>query len=196
MNQVASLGLLAAYVAGKGAEYAGHLRAVSAQLDALIPGLERGADELAAPFSSVERMFVIGRGVEFATAREVALKLLESCRLAAEPLTATDLAHGPFAALGATFPVWTIASNDEMLPAVSDVTERIRKTGATLLACGNAADKIEGAKYRVAVPAAPTPLLSPLLSIVPGQLFAWALAKAKGLDPDKPSGLKKVTLAR
>jgi glucosamine--fructose-6-phosphate aminotransferase (isomerizing) len=42
----------------------------------------------------------------------------------------------------------------------------------------------------------PTPLLSPLLSVIPGQLFAWALARAKRLDPDRPSGLSKITFAR
>ena len=57
-------------------------------------------------------MFVIGRGPEFATAREISLKLLETCRVAAEPLTATDLAHGPVAALDGLFPVWAIASDD------------------------------------------------------------------------------------
>ena len=62
-------------------------------------------------------MFVIGRGAEFATAREIALKLLETTRIAAEPLTATDLAHGPVAALDPLFPVWAVASDDETLPA-------------------------------------------------------------------------------
>ena len=64
-------------------------------------------------------MFVIGRGPEFATAREIALKLLETCRVLAEPLTATDLAHGPVAALEALFPVWTIASDDGPCPPCS-----------------------------------------------------------------------------
>ena len=70
---------------------------------------------LALPFAYTGRMFVIGRGIEFATAREIALKLLETCRIAAEPLTATDLAHGPVAALDPLFPVWAIASADGTL---------------------------------------------------------------------------------
>jgi glucosamine--fructose-6-phosphate aminotransferase (isomerizing) len=45
------------------------------------------------------------------------------------------------------------------------------------------------------VPKPPTPLVAPLLSVAPGQLLAWALAQAKGLDPDRPNGLSKVTLA-
>ena len=72
--------------------------------------LERAPASIAVPFASVGRMFVIGRGPEFATAREIALKLLETCQIAAEPLTATDLAHGPVAALDPLFPVWAVAT--------------------------------------------------------------------------------------
>jgi glucosamine--fructose-6-phosphate aminotransferase (isomerizing) len=141
-------------------------------------------------------MFVIGRGLEFATAREVALKLTETCRVAAEPLTATDLAHGPIAALDPLFPVWAIASRDASLPAAVDAATRAREAGATILASGSAASEIDGAAYALPVPDAPNKLLAPLLSVVPGQLFAAALADAKGLDPDRPHGLSKVTLAR
>src|SRR5207247_2350029 len=132
---------------------------------------------------------------EFATAREIALKLLETCRIAAEPLTATDLAHGPVAALDSLFPVWTIASDDEMLPAVQEAAARVRETGATLVASGTAAESLEGADYVLPVPKPPLPLLTPILSIVPGQLFAWALARAKGLAPDSPAGLSQGALA-
>ena len=140
-------------------------------------------------------MFVIGRGPEFATAREIALKLLETCRTAAAPLTATDLAHGPVAVLDPLFPVWAIASRDETLSAVQEAAARAREFGSTLVASGSAAGAIE-ADYTLAVPEPNVPLLSPLLSVLPGQLFAAALARAKGFDPDSPRGLTKVTLAR
>ena len=196
MNQLAALGLLAAHAAGRGREFAEHVRAAAELIGPLVERLERRLPELALPFGFVGRMFVIGRGPEFATAREIALKLLETCRIAAEPLTATDLAHGPVAALDPHFPVWTIASQDEALPAVLEAAGRARAAGATLVASGSAADRVEGAEFSIPVPAAPAPLLSPLLSVVPGQLFAWAVARAKGLDPDRPNGLEKVTLAR
>ncbi|MDX6414100.1 MAG: hypothetical protein QOH23_1510 [Gaiellaceae bacterium] len=94
------------------------------------------------------------------------------------------------------FPVWTIASRDESLPAVVDAAARVRKAGATLVASGNAAEVIEGAAHVLPVPEPPHPILAPLLSVVPGQLFAGALAHAKGLDADHPTGLTKVTRAR
>ena len=117
-------------------------------------------------------MFVIGRGVEFATAREIALKLLETCRVAAEPLTATDLAHGPVAALDPLFPVWAIASDDGTLAPVQEAAARIREMGATLVASGTAARPDRRRAYRVPVPTPSAALLSPLLSVIPGQLFA------------------------
>ena len=72
---------------------------------------------------------------------------------------------------------------------------KVRAAGATLIASGTAGASIEGAEHTVPVPKPPLSLLSPLLSVAPGQLLAWALAQAKGLDPDRPSGLSKVTLA-
>jgi glutamine---fructose-6-phosphate transaminase (isomerizing) len=196
LNQVAALGLLAAHAAGEGYRFAESLRFVAWQLDELIPELEQLVPPIAVAFTFVGRMFVIGRGAEFATAREIALKLLETCRIAAEPLTATDLAHGPVAALDSLFPVWAIASDDASLGAVVEAAERVRHAGATIVASGNAAGQIAGASYLLPTPKPPSALHAPLLSVVPGQLFAWALARAKGLDPDRPEGLAKVTLAR
>ena len=206
VNTLAVLALLAAHVAGRnalviglgnsGAEISAGIRDASARLSEVLPALERTAAGIALPFAYTGRMFVIGRGVEFATAREIALKLLETCRVAAEPLTATDLAHGPVAALDPLFPVWAIASPDASLGPVQEAASRARAMGATLVASGTAAAELEGASYSLPVPAPKPQLLSPLLSVVPGQLFAWALSRARGLDPDAPHGLAKVTLAR
>jgi glucosamine--fructose-6-phosphate aminotransferase (isomerizing) len=196
VNQVAALGLLAAHAAGQGSEFAAGIRRAADELHSLIPALERLVLPVASAFSLTGRMFVIGRGPEFATAREIALKLLETTRIAAEPLTATGLAHGPVAALDPLFPVWAIASDDDSLSAVLEGATRSREAGAALIASGVAADAVPDAAYRLPLPSLGSPLLGPLLSVVPGQLFAWALARARGLDPDRPRGLSKVTLAR
>ena len=196
LNQVGALGLLAAYAANEGERFAEGLRETAEQLNDLIPALERATPAVALAFAFSGRMFVIGRGTEFATAREIALKLLETCRIAAEPLTATGLAHGPVAALDALFPVWTIASDDATLSAALEAAARVRAAGATLIVSGSAAKQVENADYVLRSPKPRLPLLAPLLSVVPGQLFAWALARAKGLDPDHPRGLTKITLAQ
>jgi len=196
LNTLAALALLAGGAAGRGPEIGQGLRRVSEQLAESLAPLEAAVKTVATAFAYVGRMYVIGRGIEFGTAREVALKLTETCRVAAEPLTATDLAHGPVAALDSMFPVWTIASRDESLPTLIDAAARVREAGATLVASGNAAEEIEGAAYVLPVPEPSHPILAPLLSVLPGQLFAGALAHAKGLDADYPVGLSKVTRAR
>jgi glucosamine--fructose-6-phosphate aminotransferase (isomerizing) len=190
---VAALGLLAAHAAGRGDEFADGIRATARTADEWIPSLERRLRELAASFAFVGRMFVIGRGIELATAREISLKLLETCRVAAEPMTATQMVHGPVAALDTFFPVWAIVSEEQSLAPVREAVARARSAGAAIIASGTAAASIGDADYYVPVPETPLRLLSPLLSVVPGQVFAWALAQSKGLDPDRPSGLTKVT---
>jgi glutamine---fructose-6-phosphate transaminase (isomerizing) len=196
LNTLAALVWVAGGAAERGPEIAEGLCRVSAQLSESLDFLERAVSNVALAFAYVGRMYVIGRGIEFGTAREVALKLTETCRVAAEPLTATDLSHGPIAALDSMFPVWTIASRDESLPAVLEAAGRVIEAGATVVASGNAAREIDGAAYVLPVPEPTHPILSPLLSVVAGQLFAAALAKAKGLDADYPVGLSKVTRAR
>jgi glucosamine--fructose-6-phosphate aminotransferase (isomerizing) len=79
---------------------------------------------------------------------------------------------------------------------VVEGARRARDAGAALIASGNAADALSDAAYKLPLPNLGSRLLGPLLSVVPGQLFAWALARARGLDPDRPRGLSKVTLAR
>jgi glutamine---fructose-6-phosphate transaminase (isomerizing) len=195
VNQLAAIALLSGAVAGRGAELSDQLRRTAELLAGAADPLEQAVAAITVPFSHVGRMFVIGRGLEFATAREIALKLTETCQIAAEPLTATAFAHGPVAALDALFPVWTIASRDESLRAVIDAATKVRDVGGTLVASGSAAERIAGADYVLPVPEAPAPVLAPLLSVLPGQLFAAALARAKGLDPDRPPGLSKVTRA-
>ena len=172
---------------GRGEAIAAGIARTADLLEEFLPVLERRVSELAVSLAFVGRMFVIGRGPEFATAREISLKLLETCRVAAEPLTATDLVHGPVAALDGLFPVWTIASADESLPAVREAAARAHEAGRALIASGTAARRDCLRRPHLPVPAPPFSLLTPLLSVAPGQLLAWALAQAKGLDPDRPT---------
>jgi glutamine---fructose-6-phosphate transaminase (isomerizing) len=192
--QVATLGLLAAHVAGQGERYADGLRETAEAIRLWLPDVEQRVAPLAAELAAVERMVVVGRGAALATAREVALKLFETCRVAATPLTATDLAHGPVAALDDLFPLWAIADDDAGLPTVVEAVARAASAGARTIVTGPAARAVPHASDAIPVPAAALALLEPLVSIVPGQLFAAALARAKGLDPDHPAGLAKVTL--
>jgi glucosamine--fructose-6-phosphate aminotransferase (isomerizing) len=194
MNSLATLALLAGYAGGCGAQLADRLRATADVIQEAIADLEPTISRMVADFVFIGRMFVIGRGLELATAREIGLKLQETCRVAADALSATDLAHGPVNAVDPFFPVWTIATLEEAnLPAVLEAAHRAHEAGATLLATGTAVQRIEGATYRLETPPAPDRVLSPLVSVLPGQLFARALSLAKGYDPDCPANLTKIT---
>jgi glucosamine--fructose-6-phosphate aminotransferase (isomerizing) len=193
--QLAVLARLAAYAGGSGPAVDEGLAATAEFADAAIPELRSAVEPVARELAWAGRMVVTGRGPEYATAREVALKLTELCQIGAVAMTATDLAHGPVAALDEHFPVWACVAADSALPAVREAVGRVREAGAPLIAAGPAAAEVQVA-WALSVPAPPRLVLSPLLSVLPGQLFAVALARAKGLDPGAPRGLRKVTHAR
>jgi glucosamine--fructose-6-phosphate aminotransferase (isomerizing) len=195
VNQLGTIALLAGALGGNGSRVKDALREVSDLMGWAIGELEGSVTTMAALHVTVGRMFVIGRGQELATAREIALKLTEVCGIAAQPLSATALSHGPLAALAPRFPVWVVVSDDPCMPSVLAAAERAQTAGAPLIASGNAAHAIPRAAHALAVPVPGLSVLSPLLSVLPGQLFARALALAKGLDPDHPTHLEKVTLA-
>jgi len=192
--QLAALALLAAHAGGRERRYHDGLRDTAALLAEALPALETATAAAAGRLVDAGRMLVIGRGPEYATARELALKLLETAHLTAAPFTATDFGHGPVSVLDPGDPVWAIASDDASLPTVAEAVERANASGAAVIATGSAATAIRDARVSIPVPAAPVDWLGPLLSIVPGQLFAAALAGARGLDPDRPRALQKVTV--
>jgi glucosamine--fructose-6-phosphate aminotransferase (isomerizing) len=194
VNSLAAIALLAGHLSERGREIADGLLATADIIEAATPALESDAARTASDFAYVGRMFVVGRGLELATAREIGLKLQETCRVAADALSATDLAHGPVSALDPFFPVWTIAALEEAnLPAVLEAARRAREVGAVLVATGTAASSVEGASYRLETPPVPDAVLAPIVSVLPGQLFAHALSLTKGYDPDRPASLTKIT---
>jgi glucosamine--fructose-6-phosphate aminotransferase (isomerizing) len=195
LNQLAVLALLAGALGGSGGTVGAALAEVSNSMETAIGAVESSVSAMAASYAGAGRMFVIGRGQELATAREIALKVTEVSGIAAEPLSATALSHGPLVAVDPLFPVWVVASDDPCLPAVLAAAERAEEAGAALIASGNAARAISHAAHVLPLPAAPLAILSPLLSVLPGQLFARAVSLARGLDPDHPVHLQKVTLA-
>jgi glucosamine--fructose-6-phosphate aminotransferase (isomerizing) len=193
--ELAVLARLAAYAGGSGPALDEGLAATAGLAADALASLPGAVAPVAGALAWAERLIVAGRGVEFATAREVALKLTELCQVGGVAMTATDLAHGPVAALDVRFPVWVSVAHDAELEAVREAVARIAETRAPLVAAGPAAAEIR-AQHVLPVPRAPLDVLSPLLSVLPGQLFAVALAQAKGLDPGAPRNLRKVTLAR
>lgn len=194
-STVAALALLSGLLSEARSEVEEGVLRVAEQMEAILNETEEAAEQLAQAYTFCDRMFVLGRGFEFATAREVALKLMETCRIVTCPLTATDFAHGPVAAIEPLFPLWLVASQDPNLPATIEAGQRAAAAGAEIIACGSAADAIVEARRRFQLPPTEPTALAPILSILPGQLFARSLSLAKRMDPDAPVNLKKVTKA-
>lgn len=189
------IALLAGHLAGRGAEMAHALAGAADFAESALPALAAEADAVAHAVAESGRMYLVARGIELATVNEVALKLTEISYLGAKAMSATSMAHGPVAALDATVPLWAIASPDATLPAVQEAVRRAREAGAPVIASGPAAGDLAGAAWSLPTPLPDEPLLAPLLSVLPGQLFAWSLARAKGIDPGTPRHLRKVTSA-
>ena len=136
---------------------------------------------------------VIGRGYNYSTAFEVALKIKELTRTVTEPYSSADFRHGPVAMVRDGFPVILVAPRGAAFEDVRMLTMDVRSLGAELLIISDDAELLSQAHLAMPLPSGLPEWLTPIISVLPGQLFAMALAEAKGLDPDSPIGLRKVT---
>ena len=151
---------------------------------------QRGADDLAQRYRFASRMVTTGRGYAYPTARETALKLMETSYLPALAFSGADLLHGPLALTDPDVPVLAVVGGGPGGQAMSEVVNRLGDRRADVVTIGPA--DVAGASGRLAVPAVDE-RYAPLLDILPLQRLALALALARGEDPDAPRGLEKVT---
>ena len=151
------------------------------------------AEALAGRLTDADTLVVSGRGFAYSTALELSLKLKETCYVTSVGLSYADLVHGPIAILDAGTPALLVAAGDgPMLPEMTGLARRIAATGADVYGIGG--DHDFATACRSTLPGTSLPEhLAPLALVVPGQLLTEALARAKGLDPDAPRGLDKVT---
>jgi glucosamine--fructose-6-phosphate aminotransferase (isomerizing) len=158
---------------------------------------------IVAEFAASERSIVIGRGFEYPTALETALKLKETSRLFAEGYSSADFSHGPVVLTGPEVPILAIRPDGRMGPLVDEGIESALAAGSTPWVIGGSA-VASGASAAIRpdrLIALPLPsdlpeALASLATILPGQLLAEAVARRRGYDPDAPPGLRKVTLTR
>ena len=137
---------------------------------------------------------VLGRGYNYATAYEWALKLKELTYVSAEPYSTADFQHGPVAVVTQGFPVLAVASNGAVLQPLLDFMGHLKvELLAELVVISNSPAALELAQVPIPIPADIPEWLSPLVNIVPAQLFAYHLTLAKGYDAEHPRLLNKVT---
>jgi glutamine---fructose-6-phosphate transaminase (isomerizing) len=191
-TQLAALAVLGLALAGDRAGLE-QLREVPVAIEQAL-GAADAAEALAVRLTYVQRLVVSAGGYAYAIARELALKLEEACYVTALGLSYADLEHGPIAVVDAATPALLLAAAQDatMLGAMTDLARRCRAEGAHVYGIGG-----DEAFAAVCDAALPDPGLSaelaPLTLVVPGQLLTEALARAKGIDPDRPRALRKVT---
>lgn len=149
--------------------------------------------ELVQRYVFMENCVVVGRGLAYANAYELALKLMETCYVVAERFSSADFLHGPLAMVERHFPVILFAPPGVMLPGVKSLIERLRELHADTLAITSDREAARMCTRFIVMSREIDEFLAPIPYIVPGQLFAALLAEAKGLNPDSPRSLLKVT---
>lgn len=149
-----------------------------------------GVDAVAGHYRFVDRLVLTGRGYSYPTAREGALKLMETSYLAAHAFSGADLLHGPLAMVDSDRPVLAVVPHGTAGAAMAPVLDRLRDRAADLTIIGD--PDHAGQEPAVVLPRVAEEL-SPLVEIIPVQRLAHAMAIARHHDPDAPRGLSKVT---
>jgi glucosamine--fructose-6-phosphate aminotransferase (isomerizing) len=197
--ELATIGMLAAALEPDPTRRAEDEAALAALPEAIgrSLGAEADAERAAADQADASRAIVLGRGYEYATAREWGLKLKELARVFADPYSAADFLHGPLALIEPGVPVLAIAPSGLTAAGMSDLLRSLRDDHrAELFVASDLADARALGRWSMVIPDGVPEWLRPVVSIVPGQLHALHLARARGLDPERPRAILKVTRTR
>ncbi len=153
-------------------------------------------DRAALRLTHAEGLYVLGRGLSFAAALETALKLKETAYLDAQAYSSAEFQHGPIAVVDPGDPLVVLAAEDASLAGVEEVAARLRQVGADLTVVSSSAELLRHAAAPVALPEGMHAVTAGFALVVAGQLLAERLAAARGIDPDAPRHLRKVTRTR
>jgi len=163
--------------------------------------IEERVGEIAERYMFMTRAVTVGRGLNYANALEFGLKLMETCYVVTERFSSADLMHGPIALVEHAFPVFLFAPAGVTWQSISSVLDMLEELKAETLVItdeGNSDASVKPARLiRLPIcpggPAGPVDLYTPIPYILPAQLFAAQLAEIKGLNPDRPRMLHKIT---
>lgn len=184
-------------VVALGGDDAAREAALDALPEAMAAALSHDADiaPVAAARAEHERCIVLGRGLEYATVREWALKLKELAQLGADPYSAADFQHGPLALIEPGYPVLAVATSGATAASMRELLTNLRDAYRVdlVVLSDDAQARAIGADSLI-VPEGVAEWLLPIVSILPAQLFAYHFTRARGLDPESPRWLSKVTL--
>lgn len=149
--------------------------------------------ELVERYRYMRQCVVVARGINYANAFELALKLMETCYVVAERFSSADFLHGPIAMVERDFPVLIFMPPGKTLGGMKSLLTRLSQLHADTLVISGKAARLASNTRALLVPGDIPEIYSPIPYIIPGQIFAALLAETKGLDPDKPRSLQIVT---
>jgi len=192
--QLAALALLAVQLAGN-EERLNELRQVPAAVERTL-ALESTVSQFAQRYTYATECVVLGRGYNYATAFEIALKLKELTYIVTEPYSSADFRHGPVAIVERGFPVIAVAPQGAVYHDMLALTRELADREAELLIISDQEEALRLASTPLRLEASLPEWLSPFTCVIPGQLLALYITLAKGYDPDHPRGLRKVTETR
>ena len=150
-------------------------------------------EEMVERYAFMDQCVVVGRGLNYANAFEFAIKLMETCYVVAERFSGADFLHGPIAMVDSGFPVFIFAPPGPTLKGMKELLEKVKAIGEETIVISSEPAALKSASRRIEIPDRVSELLSPIPYIIPAQLFAALLAEARGLSPDRPRSLSKVT---
>lgn len=156
-------------------------------------GLRDQVERIVERYVFMDHCVVVGRGLNYANAYEFAIKLMETCYIVAERFSSADFLHGPIAMIERGFPVFLFAPPGKTFAGMKDLLGRLEKLGAETIVISSEKSVLASATQALQIPSRIGEVLSPIPYIIPAQLFAALLAGAKGLSPDRPRSLAKVT---
>jgi glucosamine--fructose-6-phosphate aminotransferase (isomerizing) len=149
--------------------------------------------QLAERYRYMKHCVTIGRGFNYSTAFELALKLKETTYTIAEPYSSADFLHGPVAMLEDGFPVFVIAPTGKMIPLMDQMIATIHQLKGEVIAISDNELILSRAHSLLPLPIGLPEWLSPITAIIPGQLFVMNLAGTRGYPIDTPRSLSKIT---
>lgn len=150
-------------------------------------------ENLVERYRYMDHCVVVARGINYANAFELSLKLMETSYVMAERFSSADFYHGPIALIERNFPALVLMPPGKTFADLKKLTVRLRELHAEVVAFTSAKSKVPAATRVVRIPLEIPEIYTPIPYIVPGQIFAAHLANIKGIDPDKPRSLRIVT---
>jgi len=190
-SSLTALAMLSSYISGD-QHYLDQIQSLPQAMDESISSSQNALPNVQR-FRYIDRCSVLGRGFNYSTTFEIALKIKELTGVIAESYSTADFLHGPIATISQGSPVFVVAPSGGVKNDMADLIKKMNKSGAELIIISDVDSLLNNAAIKFHMSSGLPEWLTPLTFVIPGQLFALQLTIEKKLNVDKPEGLTKVT---